>query len=98
MVVKHFLWLSILLEFIEIDFLPIIYLLFVLMRKFRLTIGHYLFAIIADSAITSIDPFLQTIVKPSLPYIDNLIRSARNKVISLSAELSSVGVRFQRVF
>lgn len=78
------------LEFIEIDLLSIVHLLLILVGQLWLTVRQHLFAVIVDGAIASIDPFLETIIKASLPNVDNLIRSTRNEVISLSAELSGV--------
>lgn len=96
-VVEHIFWLSVLLEFVEIDLLCLIRLLFILVDRLGLAVRQYLSAVVCDGAIASVDPFLEAVVEASLPDIDDLIGPTGDEVISLPAELGGVGVRFQSV-
>ena len=65
---------------------------------FLISIRDNFFPIGIDGRITAINFFLQTIIKPSLPQIDNFIPPTSNKIITLPTKLSRIRMWFQGIF
>jgi hypothetical protein len=91
MVVEDLLRLSAVLKFAKIESVALFSVLrLIFIRLLLLSIGNNLFPISVDRAVTSINLFLQAVIKASFPDVDNLVRSPRNEVVALPAEFGSV--------
>jgi hypothetical protein len=55
-----------------------------------LTIRHHLFPIVNHRIIIWCNILLETIKEPSLPNIDDLVRTPRNEVVTVSAKLRGI--------
>ena len=64
---------------------------------FLLTVWYYFFSIIYHCVIVGGDVFFEAVKEACFPNIDDLIRSSRNKVISISTELSRIGMRLKSI-
>lgn len=64
---------------------------------FLLAVWYYLFSIIYHCVIVGGDIFFEAVEEACFPDIDNLIRSSRNEVISISTKLSRIGMRLKSV-
>ena len=63
-----------------------------------LSIWNNLLSVCIDCIVTSVDVLLQTVIKTCLPNIDHFVRPSSDEVISLSAELSRIGMGLKGVF
>lgn len=91
MVVEDLLRLSTALKFAKVKSVALFSILrLIFIRLLLLSIGNNLFPISVDRVVTSIDLFLQAVIKASFPDVNNLVRSPRNEVIALPAKFGCV--------